>query len=167
MKLNLGCGMDFRDDYVNVDDFSMWGYQKYFTGVIVHHNLNQFPWPFKDSSADEILMWHVLEHLPDTAMVLNEVKRILRPGGKFWGQVPYGPSHDGRTQWQHCRYFVARSFHGMAGDFKMILVTAKNDTHTVTWRHRLRNLIPLRETLALAGWSEAFDVVNFEMRKPT
>lgn len=164
LKLNIGCGTDIRDGYVNVDGNYSW-YGKPVPQNCVAHDLNQFPWPFADGSADEILMFHVLEHLPDTFKVLSEVNRILKPGGKFHGQVPYGPSHNGRTHWQHCRFFVARSFEAMAVDFGMQCVVAKNGVNHVNWHHKLRNLVPFRETLALAGWSEAFDVVNFELVK--
>ena len=164
VRLNLGCGKDVRDGYINVDDGSMWRGSTLPDNVIIH-NLSVYPWPFADNSADEIFMWHVLEHLPDTGNVMSEVKRILKPGGRFRGQVPYGPSHDGRTQWQHCKYFVARSFEVMAIDFGMKIIVAKNGTHSVNWRHTLRNLVPFREFLALAGWSEAFDKVDFELEK--
>lgn len=164
MKLNLGCGRDIRPDYTNVDG-SYALLDKSLPNVVVH-DLNETPWPFPDNSADEILMWHVLEHLPDTFAVMSEVKRILKPGGKFWGQVPYGPSHDGRTHWQHCRYFVARSFLSMADEIGMKCTVARNSVHSITWRHKLRNLVPFRETLAIAGWSEAFDTVDFELVKP-
>jgi predicted SAM-dependent methyltransferase len=163
LRLNLGCGKDIRPGYTNVDDGSMWPNE--LPSSVVAHNLTQVPWPFENESADEILMWHVLEHLPDTAKVMGEVRRILKPGGKFWGQVPYGPSHDGRTHWQHCRYFVARSFEAMAPDFGMRVVVARNATHSLNWHHKLRNLVPFREFLGLAGWSEAFDIVNFELVK--
>ena len=159
MKLNLGCGTDIRKGYVNVDDGSMWA--DILPDGLMINDLNNFPWPFKSNSVDEVLMWHVLEHLPNTAMVLKEVKRILKHGGKFWGQVPYGNSHDGRTHWQHCRFFNARSFETIAHDFGMQIVTAKNGTHMINWRHKIRNLVPFREFLALAGWSEAFDIVDF------
>jgi SAM-dependent methyltransferase len=161
IKLNLGCGNDIRDGYVNCDNGSQGSIA---TNAAWPVDLNQFPWPFPDNYADEILMWHVLEHLPDTTRVLTEIRRVLKPGGVFWGQVPYGPSHDGRTQWQHCRYFVARSFDAMALDFNFEC-EAKNGTHAISWRHKLRNLIPFREELALAGWSEAFDIVDFKLTK--
>ena len=155
LKLNLGCGKDLRRGYVNVD----------FTAGDVQWDLRKVPWPWLDNSADEILMWHVLEHLPDTTDAMTEVRRILKPGGVFWGQCPYGPSHDGRTCWQHHRFFVARSFESMAVDFGMRVVRAENGVHSVNWRHKLRNLVPCRELLALAGWSEAFDKVDFKLVK--
>ena len=164
MKLNLGCGTDIHADYVNVDGNYTWFNKPVPPGCVIH-DLNQFPWPFADNSADEILMWHVLEHLPDTFKAMSEVHRILKTGGKFWGQVPYGPSHDGRTHWQHCRFFVARSFEAIAGDFGMKCVVARNGVNSVNWRHKLRNAVPFRETLALAGWSEEFDNVDFELIK--
>jgi ubiquinone/menaquinone biosynthesis C-methylase UbiE len=161
MKLNLGCGMDIRHGYFNFDN----GSSNPLVDGVEHLDLNWEIWPIAGNSADEILMWHVLEHLPKTETVMENVHRILKPDGIFWGQVPYGPSHDGRTNWQHCKYFVARSFEGLARDFNFELIEAKNICHSVTWRHRLPNLVPFKETLALAGWSEAFDAVNFKLRK--
>lgn len=162
-RLNLGCGTELRPGYINVDDGSMWNGQIRDGAVI--HNLNVFPWPFADESAQEILMWNVIEHLPDTGRVMSEVRRILEPGGIFWGQTAYGPSHLGRTHWQHYRWFVARSFEEMSLDFGLQLVYAYNTVHSISWKHRLRNLIPFRGFLAQAGWSEAFDLVNFKMRR--
>ena len=81
MKLNLGCGPDIRPGYINVD--GSYNLLLKPSAEIVVHDLNQFPWPFPDNCADEILMWHVLEHLPDTFKVVTEVKRILKKGGKF------------------------------------------------------------------------------------
>ena len=159
LKLNLGCGANYRAGYVNVD----WS-RSVKTDKVV--DLSEFPWPWPDNSADEIFMWHVLEHLMDTGKVMREVSRILKPGGKFWGQVPYGPSHDGRTHWQHYRHFVARSFKEMASDNDLTLVSAKNGVNSINWHHKLRNLVPSRELLALTGWSEAFDLVDFLMVKP-
>ena len=153
VKLNLGCGTDMRLGYVNVD----------WKGGDVVWELNKFPWPWATNSVDEILMWHVLEHLPDTTATLTEVVRVLKRGAIWWGQVPYGPSHDGRTHWQHVRHFVARSFHQIEAEFPLKVLVAQNGVHACSWRHRLRNAVPFRESLALAGWSEAFDLVNFKL----
>ena len=37
---------------------------------------------------DLITAWEVLEHIPDLKQFLSEVRRILKPGGKFAGSVP-------------------------------------------------------------------------------
>ncbi|PWL37736.1 SAM-dependent methyltransferase [Flagellimonas aquimarina] len=44
--------------------------------------------PFKDNSFDVILCNHVLEHIPDDTTAMQELFRILKPGG--WGifQIP-------------------------------------------------------------------------------
>ena len=166
LRLNLGCGKDLRAGYINVDDGSTWNDN--LPPNVVIWDLNKFPWPFDDNSADEILMWHVLEHLWDTTRVMREVKRILAPGGKFWGQVPYGGSRDGWACWQHYRYFDKSSFPSIAECLGFQLVYSRHGTTSVNWMHRTRNLIPmpLLELLAKAGFGEAFNVVDFAMIKP-
>ena len=54
LKLNLGCGQHHREGYINVD--------KYGSPDILH-DLETFPWPWRDNSVKEILLYHVLEHL--------------------------------------------------------------------------------------------------------
>jgi len=45
--------------------------------------------PFEDASFDAVLMTEVLEHLPDDAVALGEVARVLRPGGVVAVSVPH------------------------------------------------------------------------------
>lgn len=44
--------------------------------------------PFKDNSYDVILCNHVLEHIPDDTKAMQELYRVMKPGG--WGifQIP-------------------------------------------------------------------------------
>ncbi len=51
-------------------------------------DLNKFPYPFEDNSADKILLSHVLEHLEAPVYVLRECKRILKEGGLLVIVVP-------------------------------------------------------------------------------
>ena len=95
MKLNLGCGPDRKEGYVNVDKF-----QQYNPDQLA--DLNEFPYPWDDNSVDEVFMSHILEHLDDQQKVLEEIYRILKKGGKlkliypFWNNInrdSFGHTH--------------------------------------------------------------------------
>ena len=40
------------------------------------------------ASFDQVILWHVLEHLPNPREVLLEIRRILKPGGRLVVAVP-------------------------------------------------------------------------------
>ena len=90
MKLNLGCGFNKLDGYVNVDKFETCAPDR----VV---DLEQTPWPFETSSVDEIQMIHVLEHLgatPDLFLgIIKELYRVCRPGARIRIEVPH-PRHE-------------------------------------------------------------------------
>ena len=90
MRINLGCGFDKREGYLNVDkDPSCEPDQ------IV--DLDVLPWPWEDNAADEVLLKHVLEHLgADTRTYLDIIKelwRIAKPSATVTVIVPH-PRHD-------------------------------------------------------------------------
>jgi SAM-dependent methyltransferase len=47
----------------------------------VAHQVDLQGLPFEDGSYDFVFASHVLEHVPDDARALSEIRRILRPGG--------------------------------------------------------------------------------------
>lgn len=81
-KLNLGCGWDRREGYVNVDlhDF----HEPDLVADVT--DLSMLP----DGAYREILAQDVLEHLPRTATLttLVEWNRLLAPGGRLVLRVP-------------------------------------------------------------------------------
>ncbi len=91
MKLNLGCGQNKKDGYVNVDK-----YDSFAPDVV--WDLEIFPWPFESNSVDEIVLHHVLEHLGatvDTFLgIMKELYRICRPDARIIIAVPH-PRSDG------------------------------------------------------------------------
>ena len=60
-------------------------------------DLEIFPWPWPDNSADEILLCHVLEHLgqtPDLFLkIMQELYRVCKPNATVTIMVP-DPRHD-------------------------------------------------------------------------
>lgn len=88
LKLNLGCGQNSIPGYVNVDKFGQ---------PDVLCDLEVFPWPWEDSSVDEIILNHVLEHLGETKDVflgiMKELYRVCKPNASIKIAVPH-PRHD-------------------------------------------------------------------------
>ncbi len=100
MRLDLGCGLRRDPGYISVDvaaslepDF-VW-------------DLERFPWPWDDDSAEEIRMLHVLEHLGQDPKVflgiMLEVHRVLEPGGLLRVHVPHPRSDTYLGNYQHVR----------------------------------------------------------------
>jgi hypothetical protein len=89
IKLDLGCGQNPKEGFEGVD----------IRGGKAKHvcDLFKFPWPFQDSSVDEVHCSHFLEHVPareieerDFAPVRDfttkEPKPLLPPSEQFIGQ---------------------------------------------------------------------------------
>lgn len=90
MKLNMGCGHNRLDDHVNVDLFPE-------CRPDVVCDLESFPWPWPDASADRVVFHHSLEHLGESTRVflgmMRELYRICRDGAEILIDVPH-PRHD-------------------------------------------------------------------------
>jgi len=90
IKLNLGCGRNHRDGYINIDREPGCNPDRLV-------DLEKFPWPFDDDSAGEILLIHVLEHLGrDTDVflgIMKEIYRVCAADARVRIDVPH-PRHD-------------------------------------------------------------------------
>jgi hypothetical protein len=86
MKLNLGCGHDHKEGYVNVDVSDLGK-----PDMVV--DLEVLPWPWQDSSIDEILIKHTLEHLGQTPKmyldIMSEFWRICKNDATITVIVPH------------------------------------------------------------------------------
>jgi len=80
-KLNLGCGKDIKAGYINLDIVDY--------GGNMIHDINSFPYPFKENYFDEIYASHVLEHLNSFHNTISELYRILKPNGILIVYAPF------------------------------------------------------------------------------
>jgi hypothetical protein len=90
VKLNLGCGASRLEGWVNVDREAILNPDQVW-------DLDQTPWPWADSSVDEIYLIHVLEHLGERSStflaIIKELWRICQHDAKITIEVPH-PRHD-------------------------------------------------------------------------
>jgi predicted SAM-dependent methyltransferase len=101
-RLNLGCGKTPIEGWINVDKIKL-------DGIDVIHDLDKFPYPFDNGSADYVLLNHVLEHLDDVVKVMEEVHRILKLCGKVEIAVPYYKHENAFTDPTHKHFFTEHS----------------------------------------------------------
>jgi SAM-dependent methyltransferase len=98
LKLDIGCGTKKQPGFLGVDQYAMPGVDKVF-------DVRKTPWPWKDGSVDEVYCSHFLEHLTGMERIafMNELWRVLIPGGKAMIVVPHWASHrsygDPTHQW--------------------------------------------------------------------
>lgn len=87
IKLNLGCGKNRLDGWVNADQV-----QTAATDVVC--DLATTPWPWPDSSVEEAQAIHLLEHLDgkQRTVFANELWRVLKVGATCTIIVPYWSS---------------------------------------------------------------------------
>lgn len=105
-KLNLGCGTDIREGYINLDISNL-------PGVDVVHNIESLPLPFGDDTFDEIICQDVLEHV-EYIPVLEEIYRIMKTNGALKIRVPHfssknnyiDPTHKKMFSWETFLFFV-------------------------------------------------------------
>jgi len=103
-KLNLGCGKKYLEGWVNLDI----SYKDIYENKIkvdIKHDLNKFPWPFKDNEFDIILLEHNLEHLKDIYKVMKELTRISKNGGRIKIITPHFSCYLAYRDPTHLHYF--------------------------------------------------------------
>jgi len=74
VKKYVGMDIDYGLNYSDVKPDILWD------GLVM---------PFDDNHFDIVISTEVLEHIADPYQYLNEVKRVLKPGGSFFFTVPF------------------------------------------------------------------------------
>lgn len=83
MLLNVGCGDDYRDGWVNVDSAPL---------QVVRSDVQAFAHhlPFPDDTFVKVYASHILEHIPlnQVCTVLAELRRVAKPGAPICVVTP-------------------------------------------------------------------------------
>jgi 2-polyprenyl-3-methyl-5-hydroxy-6-metoxy-1,4-benzoquinol methylase len=67
---------------------------------------------YADSSFDAVVLWHVLEHVPDPVATIRRARQILKPGGLLVIAVPNFESLQARSAGRHWFHLdVPRHYH--------------------------------------------------------
>jgi SAM-dependent methyltransferase len=105
-KLNVGCGRDIREGYVNIDGSDL-------PGVDFQVDLDACgttPLPLPDSHFEELEMIHVLEHLKNPLPLMQELYRVAAPGARLMVKVPHAGHDDAWIDPTHVRAITPQTF---------------------------------------------------------
>lgn len=104
--LDVGCGINKHPGAVGIDRLPG-------TAADIVWDLDQFPWPVSENEFDQVRLIHVIEHVGDVIRTMEEIHRILRPGGRVILETPHytdfsswcDPSHRSHLNSYSFRYF--------------------------------------------------------------
>ncbi|MGA3185635.1 MAG: class I SAM-dependent methyltransferase [Bryobacteraceae bacterium] len=80
--LDVGCGINKLPGSLGID-------RNPASRADVICELDQFPYPFRDSSFDALQAVHVIEHVGDVMKTMEEFHRLVRPGGEVLIVTPH------------------------------------------------------------------------------
>ena len=127
IKLNLGCYDNIEDGYINHDR------EKYLPEIDVAHDLETFPYPWKDNTFSEIKCKSVIEHISahNTVKVFEELYRISKHNAIIKIKVPFGlnwiKSIDHHRGFDYFTFMVLTSNREWLGNFNYELISMKSD----------------------------------------
>jgi len=107
MKINVGCGDDYKEGYVNIDNRNK-------KADIIHDIEKGLP--FRANKADLIECTHVVEHIRDPIRFIDECWRVLSPGGLLHIFSPHTSQLESSGELDHKRSGLGVfSFHYTTG----------------------------------------------------
>ncbi len=105
--LDIGCGRGVLVQLARQADVEAYGLERHYPGApnrphVIYQDLADCDFP--PAHFQGIVIWHVLEHLPDPVAALRRIHELLQPGGWVSVAVPnYGGAQAGASgpEWFH------------------------------------------------------------------
>ncbi len=101
--LDVGCGRNKHPGAIGLDINPD-------TDADVIHDLGVIPYPFPDNEFDEVVSYHVIEHVPDPMAFVTELYRITKPGGRIKILTPHYTNPDWPNDLTHRNHLNSYSF---------------------------------------------------------
>ena len=98
MKLNLGCGHNKKEGFVNIDKMP-----ENKPDLIFNLECQGCSLPFEDNSIDFVFGSHIIEHIRNIFGLFKELHRVCKPDAKLLFITPYATSDDAFESLDHCR----------------------------------------------------------------
>lgn len=99
IRLDIGCGENKQPGFVGIDIREM-------PGVDIVHDVETFPWPLPDESVIMAVSSHLVEHINPHKFgfvnFMNEIWRVMKPGGEIAISCPHGSSQGFLQDPTHC-----------------------------------------------------------------
>ncbi len=102
-KVDFGCGTSKRKGFIGVDILPL-------PGVDIVHDLNKFPFPFREDEIDFVWMDQILEHVDKPLKVVEEIYRVCKSGARYYVGVPYFRSYYATIDPTHKNFFGVNWF---------------------------------------------------------
>lgn len=95
------------------------------------------PLPFADEEFDCVVSFQVIEHIKHDRAFVEEVRRVLKAGGRFIVSTPNRPMSLTRNPW-HIREYTPEEFGRLLGDFSKVEALGVKGNERV-WRYYEKN----------------------------
>lgn len=111
-RINLACGNNPVKGFTGIDLL------KEGTKADYCFDLEQYPWPIESGVAEQVHCAHFIEHVDDAISFIDEIYRILKPGGAVRFVAPYYTSIRAWQDPTHKRAISEAFFHYFDQDWR-------------------------------------------------
>jgi len=141
-KVNFGCGEEYKEGWINLD------YRDNIKKDI-KHDLNKFPYPFKNNEIDVAYIKNTIAFLEDPIKVIKELARVTKKGGQIIISTPHAISYSYLSGLGHTHHFTENTFRDYTMKEYEIENILKFEGYKFTYTNKWKKFIPLKKYLKI------------------